>query len=81
MRLARSVALVMPSYRQDVRGCSGFALDRDVLMTNWHCGWVEGLDDRDAWNDSICKATLVDFSFDLDQTSGEYPMRPDSYQE
>ncbi len=72
MRPADNVALVMPSWSGENRGCTGFAVAPDVLMTNWHCGWVPGLDDAQAWNNSICRDTVIDFSFDNDQRSSEY---------
>jgi hypothetical protein len=72
MRQADNVGLVMPSWEHENRGCSGLALAGDLLLTNWHCGWIEGLADKEAWNDQICRDTLIDFSFDGDQRSAEY---------
>jgi hypothetical protein len=72
MRQADSVGLVMPSWDRENRGCTGFAVASNLLLTNWHCGWVQTLSDTATWTQRICNDTLIDFSFDEDQRSAEY---------
>jgi Trypsin-like peptidase domain len=56
--------------------CSGIRLTRDLFMTNWHCGALNGASETSFWDGAgagaACKNALVDMSWDGDALSREY---------
>ncbi|WP_374619755.1 serine protease [Devosia sp.] len=56
--------------------CSGLAIPPDLLLTNWHCGPVYGLDRKPIverqWEQAICDRTTIDLSWDDDGISREF---------
>jgi hypothetical protein len=56
--------------------CSGIRLTRDLFMTNWHCGALNGASETSFWDGDgagpACKNALVDMSWDGDAVSREY---------
>ncbi|MDX1195335.1 hypothetical protein GOL96_30090 [Sinorhizobium medicae] len=77
-KLGDNVAFLMVGLNEGSQPgtCSGLALPPDLLLTNWHCGPKfngAGAQLPDAfWGQSICDRTLVDLSWDDDETSREY---------
>ncbi|MGQ0671406.1 MAG: trypsin-like serine peptidase [Hyphomicrobium sp.] len=53
--------------------CSGIMLTEDIYLTNWHCGGsLEHMSETRIWKNEICSTTIVDLSWDEDQSGREY---------
>ena len=67
------------SQLRGMQSCTGFAVTRDLLLTNWHCGptlvpsgdGIKEIPDL-FWPDDMCKRVLIDFSWDDDRISRDF---------
>jgi V8-like Glu-specific endopeptidase len=71
-RLGDSVGMMFAGRRGLMWACSAVAVSADVVMTSWHCGSPGDADPGDFWSQSICDATIIDFSWDEDDRSREF---------
>jgi Trypsin-like peptidase domain len=63
--------------------CSGVRLTKELFLTNWHCGALEGAPDSEYWaqggKSQACKNAIVDMSWDEDGISRELSCRDVPY--
>lgn len=73
-RLGDHVGFLMSSDGKVSWACSGVAVGTDLFMTNWHCGAAASAGSRESayWTAPIRASTIVDMSWDDDETSNEY---------
>jgi V8-like Glu-specific endopeptidase len=71
-RLGDMVGLLFAGRRGAMWACSAVAVAENVVLTNWHCGNLPDAAALDYWNQSICDATMIDFSWDGDERSREF---------
>lgn len=78
-RLGQSVGMLLIATGSKPKACTGVAVARDLVLTNWHCaptllatidGVVEIPDQF--WTKDHCSNTMVDFSWDGDAISGDF---------
>lgn len=76
-----NVGLLIVSFAGSIVPCSGIAIPPDLFLTNWHCGAVYIDADGDGkrelltnayWKGELCKASIIDMSFDGDEQSREF---------
>lgn len=52
--------------------CSGVMVSKSLMLTNWHCGGVDGTRAESYWNKDICANTLFDLGWDSGSVSRQY---------
>lgn len=77
--LGDTVGLLMNSYLETSWTCSGFMVTPDLFLTNWHCGGLSSFPARrlDFWSAEVVNDSILDLSFDGDETSREYVVTGD----
>lgn len=79
VRLGDSVGMLLVPIEGKMQSCTGFAVTRDLLLTNWHCGPTlvpsgDGLKEIPDlfWSNDMCRRVLIDFSWDDDRISRDF---------
>lgn len=72
-RLGDHAVLLLGSAGTSIWACSGVAVAKDLVLTNWHCGAPLGTPDDSAyWTVAVAHETLIDASWDDDALSADY---------
>jgi len=72
-RLGDHAVLILGSAGTSVWACSGVAVAKDLVLTNWHCGAPLGTaSDSAYWTDAVAHETFMDASWDDDALSADY---------
>ncbi len=78
-RLGESVGMLVIATHPRPLACTGVAVARDLILTNWHCAptWIAttaGVVEvpEQFWTDEHCSNTIVDFSWDDDSVSRDF---------
>lgn len=78
-RLGESVGIILIAGHPRPISCTGVAVARNLVLTNWHCaptfiatsvGVIEARDQF--WTADHCRNTLIDFSWDDDSLSQDF---------
>jgi len=72
--LGDPVGLLMNSYLEDSWTCSGVMVTSDLFLTNWHCGGLSSFRRKQIkfWDKEVIGDSLIDLSWDDDESSREY---------
>jgi Trypsin-like peptidase domain len=70
--LGDNVGMLMASYGTQSWVCSGVLLTETLFLTNWHCGGLPPLAEKDFWRADIVQDTIIDLSWDGYGESREY---------